>query len=227
LTRESIVAKEAGLRPLFLAREAADAAGLPIMVHPQNSWAESIDQVVEVMRKGDVMTHMYHSDPHGILDEQGKIRPSIRAAHERGVIFDVGHGEGSFDWTVCETALAQDFPPTTISSDLHRYNVNGPVFDLVTTVSKFIHLGMALDEALERVTAVPAGVIGLSGKVGTLAVGAFGDAVVLDPQEGAFEFQDARRVARTGTFRLAPVVVVKAGRVWKPMAAQVGASGHG
>jgi dihydroorotase len=227
LTRESIVGKEAGLRPLFLAREAADAAGLPIMVHPQNSWAESIDQVVEVMRKGDVMTHMYHSDPHGILDEQGKIRPSIRAAHERGVIFDVGHGEGSFDWTVCETALAQGFPPTTISSDLHRYNVNGPVFDLVTTVSKFIHLGMALDEALERVTAVPAGVIGLSGKVGTLAVGAFGDAVVLDPQEGAFEFQDARRVARTGTFRLAPVVVVKAGRVWKPMAAQVGASGHG
>jgi dihydroorotase len=227
LTRESIVGKEAGLRPLFLAREAADAAGLPIMVHPQDSWAESIDQVVEVMRKGDVMTHMYHSDPHGILDEQGKIRPSIRAAHERGVIFDVGHGEGSFDWTVCETALAQGFPPTTISSDLHRYNVNGPVFDLVTTVSKFIHLGMALDEALERVTAVPAGVIGISGKVGTLAVGAFGDAVVLDPQEGAFEFQDARRVARTGTFRLAPVVVVKAGRVWKPMAAQVGASGHG
>jgi len=226
LTRESIVGKEAGLRPLFLAREAADAAGLPIMVHPQNSWAESIDQVVEVMRKGDVMTHMYHSDPHGILNEQGKIRSSIRAAHERGVIFDVGHGEGSFDWTVCETALAQGLPPTTISSDLHRYNVNGPVFDLVTTVSKFIHLGMALDEALERVTAVPAGVIGLAGKAGTLAVGAFGDAVVLDPQEGAFALQDARRVERTAAFRLAPVTVIKDGRVWAPADGQVQTHRH-
>ena len=227
LTREALVGKEAGLKPLFLAREAADAAGLPIMIHPQNSWAYSIDQVVEVMREGDILTHMYHSDPHGILDAHGKIRPSILAARDRGVIFDVGHGEGSFDWSVCETAMAQGFLPTTISSDLHHYNVNGPVYSLVTTVAKFIHLGMPLGDALERVTAVPARVVGLEGKAGTLAVGAFGDAVVFDPQEGAFALQDARRVARTGTFRLAPIVVVKAGRVWKPMAAQVGASGHG
>lgn len=219
LTRESLVGKNAGLKPLFLAREAADAAGLPIMVHPQNSWAESIDQVVEVMRSGDILTHMYHSDPHGILDENGMIRPSIRAARDRGVIFDVGHGEGSFDWSVCARALTQEFTPTTISSDLHRYNVNGPVFDLVTTMAKFIHLGMTLNDVVERVTSVPARVIGLTGKVGTLAVGAYGDAVVLDPQEGHFELQDSRRVPKVGNFRLVPVAVVKNGRLWTASAA--------
>src|SRR5680860_980748 len=120
LTRESLVGHAAGLKPLYLAREAADAAGLPIMVHPQHSWAESLDDVLAVMRGGDVMTHMYHGMPHGILDENDKIRPSVRAARDRGVIFDVGHGEGSFDWDICQQALAQDFPPTTISSDLHK-----------------------------------------------------------------------------------------------------------
>ena len=213
LTRDSLVGKEAGLKPLFLAREAADAAGLPIMVHPQNSWADSIDQVVDVMREGDVLTHMYHSDPHGILDENGRIRKSIQRAQDRGVIFDVGHGEGSFDWSVCESALAQGFGPTTISSDLHHYNVNGPVFDLLTTVAKFLHLGMPLDEAIARVTTVPAGVIGLAGKAGTLKVGAFGDAVVLNPVEGAFDLIDSRRVVRTGSMQLIPDVVVKGGVV--------------
>lgn len=213
LTRESLVGKAAGLKPLFLAREAADAAGLPIMVHPQNSWAESIDQVVEVMRKGDVLTHMYHSDPHGILDDNSRIRDSIRRAHERGVIFDVGHGEGSFDWSVAETALAQDFTPTTISSDLHHYNVNGPVFDLVTTVAKFLHLGMDIDAAFARVTTVPAAVAGLAGKAGTLRVGAFADAVILNPVEGPISLVDSRRVTRTGNLSLIPEVVIKDGRV--------------
>lgn len=213
LTRESLVGKAAGLKPLFLAREAADAAGLPIMVHPQNSWGESIDQVVEVMRKGDVLTHMYHSDPHGILDDNGRIRDSIRRAFERGVIFDVGHGEGSFDWSVAETALAQDFTPTTISSDLHHYNVNGPVYDLVTTVAKFLHLGMDIDGAIARVTTVPAAVAGLAGKAGTLKVGAFADAVVINPVEGPVELEDSRRVSRTGDLRLVPDVVIKGGRI--------------
>src|SRR4029079_5515122 len=86
LTREPIVGRAAGLKPLFLAREAADAAGLPIMVHPQNSWGDSIDAVLAVMRDGDMVTHIYHGEPHGILDENGKIRPAVRAARERGVI---------------------------------------------------------------------------------------------------------------------------------------------
>jgi dihydroorotase len=215
LTRFLNCSESAGLKPLFLAREAADAAGLPLMIHPQDSWAESLDQVLAVLRGGDIMTHMYHGERHGILDEYGKIRPSVLAARERGVIFDVGHGEGSFVWDVAEQALAQGFTPTTISSDLHKYNVHGPVYDLITTVAKFLHLGLTLDDVLAKVTAVPAKVVGLEGKAGTLAVGAFGDAVVLEPREGAFDLQDSRRISRTGALCLVPEVVVKAGAIWR------------
>jgi dihydroorotase len=215
LTRYLNCSEVAGIKPLYLAREAADAAGLPLMIHPQDSWAESLDQVLAVLREGDIMTHMYHGERHGILDETGKIRRSVLEARERGVIFDVGHGEGSFVWEVAETALAQGFTPTTISSDLHKYNVNGPVYDLITTVAKFIHLGLTLDDALAKVTAVPAKVVGLEGKAGTLAFGAYGDSVILNPQEGALELQDSRRIARTGTLRLIPEIVIKAGGIWR------------
>ena len=216
LTRGENCSEEAGIKPLYLAREAADAAGLPIMVHPQWSWAESLDEVLAVMRKGDIMTHMYHDMPHGILDENGKIRPSVRAARDRGVLFDVGHGQGSFSWSVCESALAQEFEPTTISSDLHSHNVDGPVFDLVTTIAKFLKLGMSLDDALAKVTAVPAKVVGMEGKIGTLAVGAEADAVVLALEEGAFSLRDSRGVERFGDLRLVPLAIVKGGRIYAP-----------
>lgn len=213
LTRDSIVGENAGLQPLFLAREAADAAGLPIMVHPQDSWAASLDEILGVMRGGDMLTHCFHGHQHGILDEAGKILPAVRAARDQGVIFDVGHGQGSFSWEVCERALAQDFPPTTISSDLHRYNLHGPVFDLATTVSKFLHLGLNLDDAIAKVTSVPAQVVGMAGQIGTLAVGAHGDAVVMDLREGRFDYVDAHGESRTGSARLEPTTVVKAGQV--------------
>ena len=213
LSRGQVVSEASGLTPLYRAREAADAAGLPIMVHPQGAWCPSLDEVLAVMRGGDILTHSFHGRSHGILDEDGKVRRSVREARERGVIFDVGHGQGSFDWRVCEAALAQGFPPTTISSDLHVYNVHGPVFDLATTVSKFLHLGFSLDEALARVTSVPARVIGMPERLGTLAVGAWGDAVVFDLEEGEFELVDSHGQTRIGRRRLVPTVVVKGGKV--------------
>ena len=215
LTRNTIVGEPAGLTPLHRAREAADAAGLPIMVHPQAAWCNSLDDVLAVMRQGDILTHCFHDASHGILDEAGNIRLSVRAARERGVNFDVGHGQGSFSWRVCEAALAQGFAPTTISSDLHVYNLNGPVFDLATTVSKFLHLGLSLDDALAKVTAVPAGVIGMADRLGTLSVGACGDAVVLALEEGQFALVDSRGQTRVGRQRIVPRVVVKGGKVYE------------
>jgi dihydroorotase len=205
------VGKAAGLRPLHLAREAADAVGLPIMVHPQAAWCESIDDILAVMRQGDIMTHCYHGGMHGILDERGKVLDTVLAAMERGVIFDVGHGAGSFSWQVAEQALAQGVLPQTISSDLHIYNVNGPVYDLATTVSKFLHLGLSLDEALRRVTATPAQVIHMADQIGTLKVGAWGDAVVFERQQGQFALHDSRGEIRMGTQRLQPTMVIRAG----------------
>ena len=215
LTRESIVGARAGMLPLHRAREAADAAGLPLMVHPQDAWCQSIDDILAVMGKRDILTHCFHDMPCGILDENGKIRDSVHAALERGVIFDVGHGAGSFSWDVVNKAMAQGVEPTTISSDLHVYNVDGPVYDLVNVVNKFLYLGMPLDDALAKVTSVPADTILMPGEVGTLAVGAWGDAVVFELREGAFELVDARGQSRTGTQKLEPIVVVKSGRVYR------------
>jgi dihydroorotase len=213
LTRDELVGRDAGLRPLHLAREAADAAGVALMVHPQRAWAPSLDEVLGVLRAGDILTHTHHGLEHGILDDRGRLRTSVRAARDRGVAFDVGHGEGSFDWDVCERALEQDLPPTTISSDLHKYNVGGPVYDLVSTVSKFLLLGVPLEDAIRMVTADPARLIGRSGDLGTLRVGAAGDAVILDVQDGRFAFADSGGVVRQGSRRLIPTGVIKAGVV--------------
>jgi dihydroorotase len=214
LTRHSIVGEAAGLRPLHLAREAADTAGLPIMVHPQAAWCDSLDDILAVMRSGDILTHCYHGMECGILDAGGRVRNSVHEAMERGVIFDVGHGAGSFQWDVAEQALGQGVQPQTISSDLHVFNVNGPVYDLATTVNKFVELGLSLDQALEKVTAAPARAIRMSEQIGTLKRGAWGDAVVFDLQEGEFEFWDSAQQVRVGRQRLVPKTVIRAGKVY-------------
>ena len=218
LTRNQIVSRDAGMKPLYLAREAADAVRLPIMVHPQEAWCESLDDILAVMRGGDMLTHCFHGLSHGILDEHGKVRRSVHEAMERGVIFDVGHGRGSFSWQVAERALRQGVQPQTISSDLHAYNVNGPAFDLATTVSKFLHLGMPLEEVLRKVTATPAQTLGMADRIGTLRVGAWGDAVAFELQEGEFRLEDSRGEVRTGRQKLVPKVVVRGGRVYKEKA---------
>jgi len=165
------------------------------------------------------LTHCFHGDSHGILDGDGKVRRSVREAIERGVIFDVGHGRGSFSWEVAERALEQGIGPTTISSDLHVYNVAGPVYDLATTVSKFLHLGLSLEGALHKVTATPARVLGMSDQIGTLRVGAWADAVVFDLQQGQFELHDARGETRVGRQRLVPTAVVRGGKLYREIAA--------
>jgi dihydroorotase len=215
LTRGQVTSERTGLRPLYLAREAADAVGLPIMVHPQAAWCESLDDILAVMKGGDILTHCFHGKDHGILDSHGDIREAVWRARERGVLFDLGHGQGSFAWRTAEAALAQDFLPTTISSDLHTGSLNGPVFDLATTVDKFLHLGLSLDDALARVTSVPASVIGMGDQIGTLRPGACADAVICELQTGAFPLTDSMGETRTGSVHLEPLVVIRAGRVYR------------
>ncbi len=215
LTRGSIVGERAGMQPLHKAREAADAARLPMMVHPQDAWCESIDDILEVMGKRDILTHCFHDMACGILDENGRVRDSVHAAIERGVIFDVGHGAGSFSWDVVEKAMVQGIEPTTISSDLHVYNINGPVYDLVNVVNKFLYLGMPLDDALSKVTSVPADTILMPEKVGTLATGAWGDAVIFEMREGEFQLVDACGQVKICRQKLEPIVVIKGGKVYR------------
>jgi dihydroorotase len=166
------------------------------------------------MGKGDILTHCFHNMPCGIFDDHGKIRDSVHAAIERGVIFDVGHGAGSFSWQVVESALEQGIQPTTISSDLHIYNINGPVFDLATTATKFLHLGLSLQDTIAKVTAVPADVIHMPGQIGTLAPGAWGDAVVFRQETGEFPLVDSLGIQRTARQRLVPITTVRGGAVY-------------
>jgi dihydroorotase len=137
---------------------------------------------------------------------------------ERGVIFDVGHGAGSFSWDTVETAMSQGVAPQTISSDLHIYNVNGPVYDLANVVTKFLHLGMPLDDAIAKVTSVPAEVILMSDKIGTLAPGAWGDAIISELREGEFQLVDSHGETRIGRQNFVPVTVVKGGQVYRQRA---------
>jgi dihydroorotase len=210
-----LVIPSAGLRPLHLAREAADNVHLPIMVHPQNAWCNSLDDILAVMRKDDVLTHCFHGFACGLLDVNGILRSSVRDAMNRGVIFDVGHGKGSFNWCVAERAIEQGLLPSTISSDLHVYNIDGPVFDFPTTLSKFLHLGMSLDDVIARATRYPAQIIGKSDRIGTLRIGACGDAVVFKLESGSFDFVDAHGQHRTGSKRIVPTATVRAGKVYR------------
>jgi dihydroorotase len=215
LTRNSLVSEASGMSPLHRAREAADAAGLPIMVHPQDAWCDSLDDILAVMGEGDILTHCFHGHPCGILDDRGRVRPSVHDAIERGVLLDVGHGQGSFSWRVVESALEQGVEPHTISSDLHVYNVDGPVYDLANVVTKFLHLGMSLRDAIAKVTSIPAGIVGMAGEIGTLTVGAWGDAVVCELREGEYVLEDSHGETRAGATKLVPVTVIKSGRVYQ------------
>jgi dihydroorotase len=201
------------LEALHLAREAADAVKLPLMVHIGGTHS-TLDAILATLKKGDVVTHCYRGGDGGILDGNGRVLPSVRTAVARGVHLVVGHGAGSFSFDTAEKALKQELLPGTISSDVHQFNVNGPVFDLVTTLSKFLHMGLTLEQVIERSTANPAHTFGFPQGLGTLRVGAEADVAVLAIAEGDFDFVDSAGVHRMGHRKLIPAATVKAGRIY-------------
>ncbi len=205
------------------ALEVAEAVGLPIMMHI-TSTVTPIDQLLGLLRGGDILTHSFRrsgtpeSADQGILTGEGILRTSAGEALERGVLFDVGHGAGSFSFETMEMAMNQGVLPGTISSDVHAYNVGeeGPVYDLATTLSKFLYLGMSLEEAVGKATAVPAGALGWDAQIGTLAVGAEGDVAIFEMHTGEQRFEDSYGGVRTGRERLVPWRTIKGGRTYLP-----------
>lgn len=211
LTRN--IAGDHDLAALKLAREAADAAGLPLMVHIGGSYSPLRD-ILAMLKKGDVVTHCFRAGDGGILDNSGRVLPEVRSAVSRGVHLDVGHGAGSFSFETAERALKQDVLPGTISSDVHQYNVHGPVFDLATTLSKFLHLGLTLEQVIARATVNPAAVFRFPHSPGSLRPGAEADIAVFDLREGDFPLVDAQGAQRIGHHKLFPVATVKSGRLY-------------
>jgi dihydroorotase len=207
------IAGENDLKALRLAREAADAVKLPVMAHIGGTHTP-LEDLLPVLRAGDVITHCFHGREGGILDEKGRARPAVLAAVDRGVHLDVGHGAGSFMFDVAERALKQGLLPGTISSDLHQFNIHGPVFDLATTLSKFLHLGLTLEQVVARVTTHPAKTFGFAGGLGTLREGAEADVAVFSLREGDYTFVDAMGHRRIGHRKLFPAVTIKSGRLY-------------
>jgi dihydroorotase len=195
---------------LNAAKEAADALGLPLMVHvidmrPGLSW------LLPQLRRGDIVTHCFHGNEGGILDSRGRLAPGVEAAREQGVLFDVGHGAGSFAYRVARAAIAQGFPPDTISSDLHAHNIGGPTYDQATTLSKLLHVGMDLADVIRASTATPASAIGRESELGALAPGMNGDLTIFELRSGQWALPDAAGVTEVVERLLVPRVAVLAG----------------
>ncbi|MFO7271488.1 amidohydrolase/deacetylase family metallohydrolase [Sphaerobacter thermophilus] len=200
-----------GVRPLERARELADRVGLPLMVHV--GWGPpTIDEVAAYLRPGDILTHCFTGGDMRILGEDGRVLPVIRDLQERGLILDIGHGTGSFSFAVAEAMLEQGVLPDTISSDIHQLAVQGPMYDLPTTLSKFLALGMSLPEVIERATARPAAAIRRP-DLGTLRVGSVADIALWRLEEGDFVFHDVGMDERRGTQRLVNTLTLVDGQV--------------
>lgn len=196
---------------LKVARELCDEYKVPLMTHISFAPPEP-EQVMELMRPGDIVTHCYNGHTLSITDPNGKLKPGVAEARARGVIFDVGHGLGSFNFAAARRALDAGFPPDTISTDLYNLNVNGPVYDMPTTMSKFLYLGMSFEEVLRRSTWIPARVINRVEGMGTLAPGAPADIALLELEEGEFRLVDSQRNAVTARQRIVSRMTIVRGR---------------
>jgi dihydroorotase len=178
-----------GLEPLRRARRAAEECGLPLMVHVAFGPPE-VDDVLALMRPGDILTHCFTGLTMKLVDEAGNLKDSARRAWDAGVIMDIGHGTGSFSFETAETMLAMGRRPDVISTDLHQLSVNGPAYDLPTCLSKLVHLGLPLREAIRAATARPAEVLGLQDEIGTLRPGSAADVATFELLEGRFPLYD-------------------------------------
>lgn len=216
---ENVIAKH-GVEPLKRAIAACVASGTNAKVMCHIGGVETgalMSQILDLLRPGDILTHAYSGAPNNAgaftnIVQDGRLLPAALAAKQRGVVFDVGHGGGSFDYTVAEPAIAQGAGPDTISSDIHVFSGNSPGMPYLPWVmSKFLGLGFTLEQVVTMATVNPAKSIGRLPKLGTLQVGAPGDAAIMELVEGPVSFVDTRNNRRDGRAYLKPLQTVTAG----------------
>ena len=216
---ENVIAKH-GLEPLKRAIMACERAGTggKVMCHIGGVETPALmSEILDLLRPGDVLTHAYSGAPNIAnqftnIVQDGKLLPAAVEAKKRGVVFDVGHGGGSFDYTVAEAAIASGAGPDVISSDIHVFSGNSPGMPYLTWVmSKFMNLGYTLEQVVTMATTAPAKVINKMPKAGTLQVGAPGDLSLLEVVEGPVSFVDTRNNKREGRIHIKPAGAVVAG----------------
>ena len=206
------VAGQNDLEALRRAQEVASAFNIPVMIHVGQSYSP-LRAILPLLKRGDIVTHMYAPAPNGILDDQGKLIPDVTQARRRGVLFDFGNGVADhFNWDSIEKATKQGFWPDTFSTDWNTQSRTTGVVDFPNIMSKFLMLGMPLMDAVACATVNAARVFPAFDNRGTLNIGAPADVAILELREGSFEFLDNYKGTRTGKQRLVPVASVFAGK---------------
>ena len=204
-----------GTIPLDIALQVGEEAGMPLMCHIDFP-PPSYEEVLARLRPGDVLTHAFRPFPNSPATQQGTVKREVIEARKRGVKFDIGHGKGSFAFKTARAMLANGFMPDTISSDVHTLCINGPAFDQVTTLSKFLCLGMPLDEVIAAST-VNAAMALKRPELGSLKPGSVGDATLLSIKEGQFDYVDVVGEHLIGDRKIAAEGTVVAGRWFHPV----------
>jgi dihydroorotase len=206
------VADTGDLEALRRAQEAVAPFNLPVMIHIGQSYSP-MRAILPLLKRGDIVSHMYAPAPNGILDDNGRVFPEVLAARRRGIWFDFGNGVADhFNWDVVERAMKQGFAPDTFSTDWNVMSRTTGVVDFPNVMSKFLMFGMRLDQVIACATVNAARVFDTFSDRGTLNVGAPADIAVMELREGSFEFLDNYQGKRTGKQRLFPVATVVGGK---------------
>jgi dihydroorotase len=197
---DAFTTRGTGIQPLALARQLADQVQLPLMVHIGTA-PPSLDEICEYLRPGDILTHCFTGQPNRVVQDNGMVNANIKDLHDLGLILDIGHGAGSFSFETAERMLDQGILPDVISTDIHQLAIQGPMFDMPTTLSKFLLLGLSIEQVIERATSRPAAAM-RKPELGSLNSGSAADIALFDIEEGDFTFQDIHMNERQGTQRL-------------------------
>ncbi len=201
-----------GIEPLNFARNVAEATKLPLMVHIDDA-PPSYSEVLDKMRPQDILTHCFRPLPNAPIGSDKRILPAVIQARKRGVLFDVGHGFGSFSFEVTRSMLDEKFFPDTISSDIHAMCINGPAYDLVTTMSKFLNLGMPIYDIIKSCT-LNASLAVNRPEIGNLKIGSVANVSILKIQHGNFNFFDVTNQKIIGKDKIIAKGVVLNGKLW-------------
>jgi dihydroorotase len=203
-----------GSAPLNIALQVAEEIGMPLMCHIDQP-PPSYEEVIGMLRPGDVLTHAFRPFPNAPITAQGKVKAAVLEARARGVKFDIGHGKGSFAFKTARAMIANGFYPDTISSDVHALCIEGPAYDQVTTMSKFLCLGVPLKDVIAQSTINAAHALKRP-ELGSLKPGSVGDATILAVKEGRFEYEDVVGEKLIGDRRIFSEGVVVGGRWFHP-----------
>ncbi len=184
-----------GIEGLKRGRQAAEECGVPIMAHIGYG-PPTLEEVLTLLRPGDILTHCFTGGSMRIVDEQGALIAAAKQAWDSGIVMDIGHGAGSFSFTTAAALIDAGHRPDVISSDIHQFSVHGPLFDMPTCLSKFLALGLSLEEVIAASTIRPAEVMGMQKEIGTLKPGALADVALWALDEGDFTLYDVHMTPR-------------------------------